>query len=199
MNARTVLIVLCLIGARQLHATNQVAILTNSPPGLVRLSTNLTEFAEAALSAGEAKQARGVNLIAWAAKSSDLAFPPQVSEEAIVLVNWTDSGGTNRWCLARVLCASTTSEKRSWIRGSGFPGVPSEKEWNLKPSDEEIAAFIKSTNFGYNECDPDVRVLRVVAYREAASIVQALKEGVSDSEKSERRAKLRSVFWHPRK
>ncbi len=180
-----------------MHATNQVAIVTSNPPGLVRLSTNLMEFAEAALSADDAKKADIIKLIAWAAKSSDVSSPPQLSEEVIVLVHWNQEGTKGHWCLAHVMRGSDDAQ-RTWAWWGSQPVFPTRMMYDSGPSDGEIAQFIRATSFGYNEHDPHLHVLRVVCYRDAQSIVRTLIEGISESEKSERRAKLLSVFWHRR-
>lgn len=180
-----------------MHATNQVAIVTSNPPGLVRLSTNLMEFAKAALSADDAKQADIIKLIAWAAKSSDVSSPPQLSEEVIVLVHWNQEGTKGRWCLAHVMRGSDDAQ-HSWVRWGSQPVFPTRMMYDSEPSDDETAQFIRATSFGYNEHNSDLHVLRVVSYRDARSIVGTLMEGIPESEKSERRAKLRSVFWHRR-
>jgi len=70
--------------------------------------------------------------------------------------------------------------------------------YESEPSDDEIAQFIRATSFGYNEHDPNIHVLRVTCYRDAQPIVKTLMEGIPESEKSERFAKLLSVFGHHR-
>jgi len=197
MKALALFLALCLIGAREMNAAKQVVIVTNSPPGVVRLSTNLTEFAEAALSADDAKKADIIQLIAWAAKSSDVFLPPQLGEEVLVLVHWNEEGTKGRWCLAHVM-RSSGEGPGSWKRWSCQPVFPTRMIYESEPSDDEIAQFIRATSFGYNEHDPNIHVLRVTCYRDAQPIVKTLMEGIPESEKSERFAKLLSVFGHHR-
>lgn len=197
MKARTLLLAVCLMGTREVNATNQVDIITSDLPGLVRLSTNLMEFAEAALSANDAKKADIIKLIAWSVKCSDVTRPPHLGEEVIVLVHWNQEATTGRWCLAHVM-RSNSSPDRSWGRWTSQPIFPTRLMYDSEPSDAEIARFIKATSFGYNEHDLDVYVLRVVSYRDAEPILRTLEEGISETEKAERRAKLLSVFMHPR-
>ncbi len=126
-----------------------------------------------------------VALIAWAAKYSEIGLPPEVAEDAIVLARRADTRGTNQWVLAYVSCTTYSAHGRSWspVR---IPGLSWEEEFAAQPSNEAIAAFIRSTNFGANDCRPDVRILRTICYIDAPKIIQTLADGIPDQEKLRR-------------
>jgi hypothetical protein len=66
--------------------------------------------------------------------------------------------------------------------------------FQTRPTDEQIASFIKATNFGFNDFYSDRVVLDVVLYHSSAAVEDALKAGLPADEKDARHsAYLRSI------
>lgn len=54
------------------------------------------------------------------------------------------------------------------------------------PSIDEIIVFARASNFGYNECDPYVRVMRLDCYEHSDKLARSLSAGIDAKEKARR-------------
>jgi hypothetical protein len=127
-------------------------------------------------------------IIAWALKEDD-DRPPGLCEEAVVTFQLQTPTSTN-WviaCVHRDLTGYFDFAPGEWRGSDPFSQITS---WNKlfpgAPSIEDIIAFTKGTNFGYNECHSEVKVMRLVCYEPSKRLVRSLKAGIPTRERDRR-------------
>jgi hypothetical protein len=150
-----------------------------------QLFTNRFEFG-LALQGQFGDKVKSINeeqVVAWSLKINRYTFPPEASEEAIVIVTWVDQVDLEHRSLLYCKSQGEESSRRAW-RAWPTSAQPPIAYGAAKPLPKEIAAFIQHSNFGYNEKTPRdlVEVVRVISYCRDRDVVESLR-GVSDFEK----------------
>ena len=140
---------------------------------------------------GNAFSATNAELVAWSVKTDQLGTPPRLFEDAVVLAHVVASGGTNKWILAYIRSMVTGGLRgHEWQRLYYPPLVKapvlSLSEFSRNPTDEEIADFIRATDFGYNSFNPREKVLDLVVYRARKKILETIQESIPPAEKQKR-------------
>jgi len=134
-------------------------------------------------------------LLGWSVKKLDCDLPPVLIEE--VLVTFEVSGpNTNRWviaCLERTVARGRVGTD-IW-RGLSAEGMNWFEISSRKPSVEVLAAFIKRTNFGYNECRTDVVPAYVSVYAPHRALLAIAASGITKAEKKRRSHTASSRLW----
>ena len=125
-----------------------------------------------------------LNVVGWCLKVSPSTVPPVVVIEAIVQVTF-DNHNVALLSLHRCVDGGDGTIFEKWEVSVPVDGK-SVRVFKNEPSSAELAAFIRGTNFGYNECDPDVDVVSVVLYKPYAKedIFDVVRNGIPDNEKS---------------
>jgi hypothetical protein len=126
------------------------------------------------------------SVLAWAAKIQLKQCPPNLVQEALLLFDWCDRAGSRHVSLA--VCSSWGGEwiHRTWeIHSTGNLAACEDRE--SRPSADQIADFIRRSNFGFNEYTPRevVGVLSVRSSTTNSSVLRALR-GISQEEKLRR-------------
>ena len=178
-------------------ATNVVRTMKPWPDGIVSGRENWTEVIESAKQGfdGGTNILSRCEVVAWSVKLDHLDCPPRLAEEAIVLINCIVPGRTNSWALGHVgRMHSGGTMARSWSLFDYPRPLSNFVTFPTRPDDGQIASFIRATNFGFNDFYPDRWVLDVVLYHKSDVIENALKAGLSETEKQARHsAYLKSI------
>jgi hypothetical protein len=183
---------LVLISAHGAGFAGQVAVAPKEPFGIINVATNAHVLSAAALAHTQVLATGAEEVIAWAAKYSDTSVPPPLMEEVIVLARWTDPGGAPHFTLAYLYSWGGQDSERRWALSPTAPALPCRKEFPSAPSPAEIASFIHSTNFGWNEANPRLIPIKVIAYSEDQ--VSGLEAGLSNAERKRRWSQLISLY-----
>jgi len=135
------------------------------------------------------------DVVAWSVKANIVDFPPGVYQEAVVVVDWIDETNRNHVSLAYCKSWGAADFRRIW-EVSFYPPGNALKDLDSKPSPKDIAEFIRSSNFGYNECTPrdETEIWRVVSYRKDPTIVDVLQRGIPSKERNKRYSALFERF-----
>lgn len=148
--------------------------------------TEVIESVKQALGGGAVDSSRS-EVVAWSVKLDHMDCPPRLSEEAIVLICSSAQGRSNSWALGYVgRMHSAGSMARLWSPFDYPHPLSNVITFESRPVDEQVASFVRSTNFGFNDFYPDRKVLEVVLYHNSRVIEHALKTGLSDAEKRAR-------------
>jgi hypothetical protein len=124
------------------------------------------------------------DLVAWALKRSHSDRPPILYEDAIFVIEETVQS-TNEWIMCyveRTVCRGSPGMD-VWRQGLRAPGV----EWihfqTNKPDSTDLTRFMRRSNFGKNECDPDISPVSVCVYAPFRKLVNAAERSISKREK----------------
>lgn len=121
------------------------------------------------------KHGESTTIIAWCVKLfQDIEPPPSVLDEAIILVSWKTKSDETVYSLAhlsRGLSAGLVTT--NWRQGSGAD--TSYREYAAPPTEDQVAAFIASTSFGYNQKLADMEVLRILLFIESRMLANQLR------------------------
>jgi len=121
-------------------------------------------------------------VISWALKYRHGAFPPSLQEECIILVTYR-RGGRQYWQLGYMYRVSNTSY---WHPATYYdPYLKWRQTFGERPSVAHIAAFLRESNYAYNEYG-EREVLKVVLYMRDAELMKVLSNPVPDREKKKR-------------
>jgi hypothetical protein len=157
------------------------------PRNLVFGGPGLDSLTAAAMK-GQAKATEApASLVAWSAKYLE-SEPPVVLEEALLLV----PVGNDR-CDRHVLAiVERSSGAIGWRLGGVALGVLKSgfREYDHAPSDQEISDFVQDSNFGLNEVDPTIHILRVLLFRSSDLLFNVLRKGIPGSERSRRQSAM---------
>jgi hypothetical protein len=139
-----------------------------------------------------------VQILAWCMKSALIEEPPCVHEEVIVLVRWRVGASTTRWSLM-MLCRDATSDtNRNWEAKQRYSAPwPWRHDYKNRPTLPAVAEFIRSTNFGNNECVRINIVICVVLYESQGGLLRELSRGISSKEKDARFNEILPKDWKP--
>jgi hypothetical protein len=197
MKALICIFLVTIIATSVMAATNTVRTVDVKRADVISDKQNWRELAEAA-NRGFGDGTVNLNrskVVAWCVKADHLDYPPRLFEEAIVMINGVAPGRTNSWALAylgRMPAGGVIA--RSWSLFDHPRPLLNFSTFSAKPSDDEIASFIKATNFGHNDFYSDRLVLDVVLYHSSAVVQTALSDGLPENEKRTRHsAYLKSI------
>ena len=180
----------------KLGATETTNVVRFAPtPSTLAIPNNvrLKELAAAAITAVNASptQSKSADLVAWSLRLDHLDQPPRLFEEAIVQLHVLNLKGASQWVvvhLRRTLGQAGDSWTMLYYPPLSKPPVATLAKFASKPSDQEIAHFIRSSDFGYNCLYPEERTIDVVLYRHSPVIEKVVREGISTDEKRTRRS-----------
>jgi hypothetical protein len=132
-------------------------------------------------------------IVGWSIKLSNQDQPPVVYEEVILCQQLS----TNKWVIAYVSRTACRYRLRldEWSEGLTATGMDWVWFRTEKPTDEDLIKFIKQSNFGNNECSPDIHPVHTIIYAPYRSLLKVASVGLSDSEK-QRRFEGRSGIIH---
>lgn len=133
-------------------------------------------------------------ILAWAVKTHGTDVPPEVVEELIVSVPWRDFSNREHFTLGFVQTLLEQTGARSWVLSQTSPPFPCTNDYPAPPSDEQIGAFARSTNFGYFEFMLGFTPIRVVSYRKG--LVDILRVGLTPEESSKRLSRYAAFYAH---
>jgi hypothetical protein len=198
------LICLCLAGA-QAPTNHPVSHLIHRPP--LDLSRNPRSQALVDATMSQTKQAQftptNAEVVAWSVKTDDLGIPPRLFEDAVVLVNVVSREGTNKWILS-YMCRMASGALKGPDWGQPHypplckPPVATYAEFSRKPSEHEIAEFIRASDFAYNSFVPRMRVLNVTVFRESVEIERTIQDSISAEERCRRYLEDQRCFLEER-
>ncbi len=199
MNVLLHSVLLVLATSSLLAATNAVRMVEAERNDVVSAGQSRNELAKSASEGfgGGKVTVSYSEVIAWCVKLDHLECPPRLFEEAIVMVKCAMPVGSNAWALAYLgRMPNGSALDRSWhVFGHAGP-LTTFSSFAGQPSDGEISAFIKATNFGHNDFYPDRLILDVVLYRKSSTARITLSEGIPAVEKHARHAAhLKSIAY----
>lgn len=132
-----------------------------------------------------------VEVLSWALKYRHGSFPPSLLEESIVLVSYVQEN-TRHWQLGYMYRLSNAG---TWRPATYYdPYLRWRQSFESRPTTKEIAAFLRETNYAYNEFG-EREILKIVLYVDSAEIMQALTNPIPESEKKRRLKEAESYQW----
>jgi hypothetical protein len=145
-----------------------------------------------------------VDIVAWSLKTDAFEFPPRLWEQSVVLLSTRGIDRGQKWVLANARRMPEgapifgTWEIFKYPPGCWAP-ITNLVVFADKPSEPEIAAFIRATDFGWNEFRPGLFVAEVLLYHSFRNLRASLTEGISEEEKRRRYALECDCFLEPRR
>jgi hypothetical protein len=134
-------------------------------------------------------------LVGWCLKKSDADKPPILEEESVLYFQ-ARGKQTNEWVVAHIRRTAARGRPGMdiWGPALSYKGMAWVARYELKPSTKDLTQFMRQSNFGNNECAPDIQTIYVSIYSPFKPLVRGASRALPTAKK-QRRYGLMDVLY----